>query len=76
MHPDGSLMAWPIAVSGATLEPGRPVALFRTRIVGGGRDANIGMNYDIARDGRFLIRRSQKARPLLPSRCSSTGVPK
>ncbi len=55
LAPDGTLMAAPIAVSGATLESGRPVALFRTRIVGGGTDVNLGMNYDIARDGRFLI---------------------
>ncbi len=29
-------MAAPIAVNGANLDPGRPVALFRTRIIGGG----------------------------------------
>jgi hypothetical protein len=38
-----------------SLAPGRPVALFRTRIVGGGTDLNLGTNYDIARDGRILI---------------------
>ena len=53
--PDGTLMAAPISVSGATLEPGRPVALFRTRIVGGGTDLNVGTQYDIARDDRILI---------------------
>ena len=42
-------------VNDATIEPGRPVALFRTRIVGGGIDFNAGTNYDVARDGRFLI---------------------
>jgi hypothetical protein len=31
------------------------VALFRTRIVGGGTDLSLGVNYDIARDGRILI---------------------
>ena len=55
LAPDGTLMAAPMAVTGATLEPGRPVALFRTRIVGGGADLNVGVNYDIARDGRILI---------------------
>jgi hypothetical protein len=55
LAPDVTLMAAPIAVTGATLEPGRPVALFRTRIVGGGTDPNLGVNYDIARDGRILI---------------------
>ena len=53
--PDGTLMAAPMAVTGRALEPGRPVALFRTRIVGGGTDLNVGTNYDIARDGRILI---------------------
>lgn len=48
-------MAAPMAVTGATLEPGRPVALFPTRIVGGGTDLTVGKNYDIARDGRILI---------------------
>ena len=55
LAPDGTLMAAPMAVTGATLDPGRPVALFRTRIVGGGTDLNLGVNYDIARDGRILI---------------------
>jgi hypothetical protein len=32
-------MAAPIAVTGATLEPGAPVVLFSTRISGGGVDA-------------------------------------
>ena len=35
-------MAAPIAVSGATIEPGTPVALFQTRIVGGGTDHRVG----------------------------------
>src|SRR5438093_9895020 len=53
--PDGTLMAAPIAVNSANLEPGRPVALFRTTIVGGGTDVGAGTNYDIARAGRILI---------------------
>ena len=53
--PDGTLMAVPVAINGSTFAPGRPAALFRTRIVGGGTDLNLGTNYDIARDGRFLI---------------------
>jgi hypothetical protein len=53
--PDGTLMAAPIPVNKATIEPGRPVSLFRTRIVGGGTVLNAGTNYDIARDGRILI---------------------
>ena len=53
--PDGKLMAAPIAASGATIEPGTPVALFQTRILGGGTDATVGMQYDVTGDGRFLI---------------------
>ena len=37
--PDGTLMAVPITVKGATLEPGVPAVLFRTRIPGGGTNA-------------------------------------
>ena len=36
VSPDATLMAVPIAVGGATLVPGTPVALFRTEMVGGG----------------------------------------
>jgi Tol biopolymer transport system component len=53
--PDGKLMAAPISVNGATLEPGAPVALFQTRIVGGGTNIDLGRQYDVASDGRFLI---------------------
>jgi len=53
--PDGKLMAAPIAASGATIEPGTPVALFQTRIYGGGTDLNGGTSYGVSRDGRFLI---------------------
>jgi len=53
--PDGKLMAAPITASGATIEPGTPVALFQTRIYGGGTDVNVGTQYDVSGDGRFLI---------------------
>lgn len=48
-------MAAPIAVSGTTIEPGTPVALFQPRIYGGGADLTFGTNYDVSGDGRFLI---------------------
>jgi hypothetical protein len=50
-------MAAPIAVHGATIDPGPPVALFQTRIYGGGTQPSptVGQQYDVARDGRFLI---------------------
>ncbi len=54
----GAMMAAPITVTGSTLEPGTPVVLFPTRIVSGGVDnaqSRQGRQYDVARDGRFLI---------------------
>jgi hypothetical protein len=56
LAPNGTMMAAPIAVTGATLAPGAPVALFPTRVYGGGADAaGLGRQYDVTRDGRFLI---------------------
>ena len=53
--PNGEMMAAPITATGTTLEPGAPVALFPTRIFGGGVDNGQGRQYDVTRDGRFLI---------------------
>jgi Tol biopolymer transport system component len=53
--PDEKLMAVPVAVNGANFEPGEPVALFQTHINGGGADNGQGRQYDVSRDGRFLI---------------------
>ena len=53
--PEGQIMAAPIAATATTLAPGTPVALFQTRILGGGTDNGQGRQYDVARDGRFLI---------------------
>ncbi len=53
--PEGTLMAAPIRVRGAELLPGAPVPLFRPRISRGGADVGIGPQYDVSRDGRFLI---------------------
>jgi hypothetical protein len=55
LNPAGAMMAAPITVTGTTLAPGAPVVLFPTRIVGGGADVQVGRNYDVAPDGRFLI---------------------
>ena len=49
------MMAAPITATGATLEPGAPGVLFPTRIMGGGEDVQQNRQYDVARDGRFLI---------------------
>jgi eukaryotic-like serine/threonine-protein kinase len=53
--PDGKLMAAPIAPNGTALDPGMPVVLFQSRAYGGGTDAGGGWQYDVSRDGRFLI---------------------
>jgi len=55
IDPAGTMMAVPITITGATLEPGAPTALFATHILGGGVDAGQGRQYDVALDGRFLI---------------------
>jgi hypothetical protein len=55
INPAGAMMAAPITITGATLEPGAPVVLFPTRIVGGGEDVQLNRQYDVAPDGRFLI---------------------
>ncbi len=55
LNPAGTMMAAPIAVVGNGLEPGAPVVLFPTRIVGGGADTGTGRQYDVAPDGRFLV---------------------
>ena len=55
LNPAGEMMAAPMTVAGGAPEPGAPVRLFLTRILGGGVDTQIGRQYDVARDGRFLI---------------------
>ena len=55
LNPAGAMMAVPITIIGATLEPGVPLLLFPTQIAGGGREAQQGRQYDVATDGRFLI---------------------
>jgi hypothetical protein len=49
------MMAAPISVSGNTLATGTPVVLFQAHIFGGGVASPYGMQFDVARDGRFLI---------------------
>ena len=55
INPDGAMMAAPITVTRNSLEPGAPVVLFPTRIYGGGADIQLGRQYDVTADGRFLI---------------------
>ena len=53
--PNGEVMAAPIATHGTTVDPGTPVSLFLTRIYGGGIGNLQGRQYDVTRDGTFLI---------------------
>jgi serine/threonine protein kinase/Tol biopolymer transport system component len=53
---DGTMMAASISVAGGTLQPGRVQPLFTTRMYGSA-DPNVGLNYDVSADGRFLINR-------------------
>jgi hypothetical protein len=55
ISPDGAMMAAPIKITGTTMEPGEPGMLFPTRIFGGGADIQLGRQYDVSADGRFLI---------------------
>jgi Tol biopolymer transport system component len=55
LNPAGVMMAASITVTGTTLASGAPVALFPTRVAGGGVDTQQGRQYDVGPDGRFLI---------------------
>jgi hypothetical protein len=54
--PNGTLMAVPLAIIGAAIEPGPPTVLFQTRIVNGGA-SRIGTTwqYAVNSDGRFVM---------------------
>jgi eukaryotic-like serine/threonine-protein kinase len=65
MGADGKLMAVPITVKGATLEPGTPVPLFQTqRAVGVAATARA--QYAVAPDGRFLFNVTTGNAPMSP----------
>ena len=66
LNPAGAMMAAPITVIGATVEPGVPFLLFPTQIAGGGREAQGGRQYDVASDGRFLINAVAAGAPTVP----------
>jgi len=48
-------MAVSITVTGTKLEAGAPVPLFPTRMYGGGAEDQSAQQYDVDRNGRFLI---------------------
>ena len=66
--PDAKLMAAPIQATGQTVEAGTPVALFQTRIVGGGVASTLRFQeYAVAPDGlRFLINVTADEAPISP----------
>jgi Tol biopolymer transport system component len=51
LAPDDKLMAVAAVVQGATFAPGAPEVLFQTHIAAGA----VKQQYDVARDGRFLV---------------------
>jgi hypothetical protein len=55
VEPDGRIMVAPIAVAGAAIEPGTPRALFQPHMWGGGTNPDLGRQYDVTADGRFLV---------------------
>jgi Tol biopolymer transport system component len=64
LAPDATMMAVPIRRTTTVLSAGAPVALFRTRRVGGGVNViGYGHQYDVAPDGRFLINAEPESNP-------------
>lgn len=58
------MMAVPIRRTETTLSADSPVALFKTRRVGGGVNViGYGHQYDVAPDGRFLINVEPESNP-------------
>jgi Tol biopolymer transport system component len=55
--PDGTLMAVAASAAGRSLAFGDPEALFKTDIVGRGEELSFGIQYDVTRDGRFVVNR-------------------
>ena len=53
--PEGQLIATPVQTRGDTFDVGTPATLFQTHIYGGGAELSQDREYDVSRDGRFLI---------------------
>jgi eukaryotic-like serine/threonine-protein kinase len=53
--PDGTMMVATVSISGTSFDAAPPVALFQTRIVGGGSNFLNKAQYAVSSDGRFLI---------------------
>jgi hypothetical protein len=63
---DGKLMAASMNASGTTFAAAPPVALFQTRILGGGTNLPTRPYYAVSRDGRFLILHSAEESAVSP----------
>jgi eukaryotic-like serine/threonine-protein kinase len=64
LAPDATMMAVPIRQTPMTLSADAPVALFKTRRVGGGVNViGYGHQYDVSSDGRFLINVEPESNP-------------
>ncbi len=55
VSPEGKLMAAPVDTKGGVPQIGPSVALFQTRIWGGGTNSTNNQQYDVAPDNRFLM---------------------
>jgi hypothetical protein len=55
-----------IKAAGATFEVGTPVASFQTRILDGGSVGTNRPNYDVSREGRFLIAQALEEASISP----------
>jgi hypothetical protein len=56
MAADAKMMGVSIRATAVAIDAGVPVALFQTRRVGGGSNViGRGHQYDVGRDGRFII---------------------
>jgi eukaryotic-like serine/threonine-protein kinase len=53
--PDGQMMVAPITAMETAVVPSRAIPLFKTRISFGGEDTGQSWQYDLTRDGRFLV---------------------
>jgi hypothetical protein len=49
------MMVTPLTIRASAISPGASSPLFRTRMVGGGTDMNLGIQFDVSDDDRFLI---------------------
>jgi hypothetical protein len=56
ISPDGKMMAVSVAINGSTPVLGTPVALFDAGLINGGASIlGLRQQYDVSKDGRFLL---------------------